>query len=101
MPVYEYREGNRIVERILPISERDRFPNRITVPRRVSVCHQGEPQHGSQLLDGWKAVEESGGTESVRRMAKGLGLSRDQIKRACLAPDHVMERPVGPGSEIV
>lgn len=101
MPVYEYREGDRIVERVLPIDRRDAFPNRLTVPRRINVCPRGEPEHGSQLLQGWKECEEDGGTDSTRQLARQMGLTREQVKQACLAPDRVMERPLGPGSEII
>lgn len=96
MPNYEFidpESGRRVIRR-LPVAERDSFPGRVTVPSRINVCPKGEPETGSQLLDGWKACEQSMGTEGVRKMARGLGLSREQVKQACLAPDSVMERPV-------
>lgn len=103
MPNYEFidpESGRRVIRR-LRVEDRDSFPGRVTVPSRVSVCPRGEPEHGSQLMDGWKACEEQGGTESARQMARGLGLTREQVKAACTAPDRVMERPLGPGSEII
>ncbi len=101
MPIYEYLENGRQVLRKLPVADRDKFPGRVTVPSRINVCPRGEPAQGSQLLDGWKAVEEQNGTGYARQMAKGLGLSREQVKQACLAPEGAMERPLGPGSQIV
>lgn len=101
MPLYEYIENGRQVIRRLPVHRRDEFPGRVVVPSRIAVCPRGEPEHGNQLLEGWKQCEESSGTEAARQMARGLGLTRDQVKRACTAPDAVMERPHGPGSEIV
>jgi hypothetical protein len=89
MPLYEYREGDRIVERVLPVAARDSFPGRITIPRRVSVCHRGEPSQGESVLAGWKDCEEKDGTEAVRQTAASLGLSREQVKQAWLAPDPV------------
>ena len=94
MPNYEYIENGKRVIRRLPVAERDSFPGRVTVPSRIHVCPKGEPEHGSQLMDGWKSCEESMGSEGVRKMARSLGLTRDQVKQACLAPDSVMERPV-------
>jgi len=89
MPLYEYLEGDRIVERVLPVARRDAYPGRIKVPRRVSVCHRGEPSQGEAVLNGWKDCEERDGTEAVRQTAASLGLSREQVKQAWLAPDPV------------
>ena len=94
MPLYEYLEAGRTVLRRLPVSRRDDFPGRVAVPSRVAVCPRGAPEHGSQLLNGWRECEESMGTEGTRNMARGLGLTRDQVKAACNAPDRVMERPL-------
>ena len=94
MPLYEYIENGKQVIRRLPVARRDDFPGRVRVPSRVNVCPRGEPEHGSQLMQGWKECEESMGTEGVRSMARGLGLTREQVKQACAAPDSVMERPV-------
>lgn len=95
MPLYEYRgpDGKTFVRR-MPVAQRDAIPGRLTVPSRVAVCPKGEPEHGSQLLNGWKQCEESMGGEGVRKLARSLGLSREQVKQACNAPDKYMERPV-------
>lgn len=101
MPAYEYEVDGRVTVRVVPVAERDRYPGRRMVPSRIFVCPRGQPEHGSELLRGWKECEESGGTESTRQMARSLGLSRSQVREFCEAPDAAMERPVGPGSEIV
>lgn len=96
MPNYEFidpESGRRVIRR-LPVAQRDSFPGRVTVPSRIHVCPKGEPEQGSQLLQGWKECEESMGTNGVRDMARGLGLTREQVKQACLAPDSAMERPL-------
>lgn len=86
MPVYEYREGGRVVVRALPVAERDTFPNRITVPSRVHVV-AGAPDPGADTLRGFHRCEERYGTESVRQCAKALGLTRDQVKKVWQRPD--------------
>ncbi len=95
MPLYEYVENGRIVERVLPVAARDSYPGRITIPRQVSVCHKGEPSHAEVTLQGWKDCEEKDGTEAVRQTAASLGLTRDQVKAVWAAPD-----PVDPMSRL-
>lgn len=92
MPAYDYLEGGRRVTRVLPVAERDSFPNRITVPDRIMVCPRGEPTQSDAVLAGYKACEEKDGTEAIRRDCAALGLTRDQVKKAWAAPDP-------PGSE--
>lgn len=87
MPCYEYLENGRVVDRVLPVARRDDFPGRITVPRRLHVCPRGAPTAENELMTGWKDCEESMGTEGVRKMAKGLGLTREQVKQVLAQPD--------------
>lgn len=83
MPNYEYIDpdsGRRVIRR-LPVAERDSFPGRVTVPSRVTVPRP-EPTQGDEVLRGFARCEEKDGTESVRQIARGLGTTRDAIKKA-------------------
>ncbi len=53
------------------------------------MCHKGEPSHAEVTLQGGKECEEKDGTEAVRQTAASLGMSREQVKQAWLAPDPV------------
>lgn len=89
MPNYEFidpESGRRVIRR-LSVAERDSFPGRVTVPSRVSVCPQGQPSQGSEVLRGFAKCEERYGTEKVRQCASAIGLSRDQVKKVWAAND--------------
>lgn len=63
MPVYEYLEANgSTTTRVLPVEERDAFPNRITVPR--SIVFVGSTQDptisANRIREGYKKLEERG-----------------------------------------
>jgi hypothetical protein len=81
MPLYEYIENGKQVIRRLPVARRDDFPGRVVVPSRIAVCPQGEPSQGAQVLRGFARCEDTYGTEKVRQCAKGIGLTRDQVKQ--------------------
>lgn len=81
MPLYEYIEHGKRVTRIVPVSQRDKFPGRVTVPSRINVCPNGDPKQGDQVLRGFRRAEETYGTEKVRLCAKAIGLTRDQVKK--------------------
>jgi hypothetical protein len=85
MPLYEFRERGGVVLRVLPVARRDDFPNRISVPSRLSVCPRGEPTQEDGLLKGWREIEEQDGS-GARRLEKSLGLTADKVKDAMLAP---------------
>jgi hypothetical protein len=81
MPVYQYLEGERLVERVLPVARRDDFPGRLAVPRRVLVCPRGRISQGEQVLRGFYEVEQR--DPSMHRQLKAnLGLSAAQIREA-------------------
>jgi len=86
MPIYEYREGGKMVLRQLPVARRDDFPNRVTVPSRVEVCPRGQPTQGDQVLRGFYRCEEKSGTASVRRIEKELGMTASQVKKVWNEP---------------
>lgn len=86
MPLYEYLEASgRIVERVLPVQERNRFPGRLTVPRRVNVCPRGAPTVAESALRGFYGVEQTGGLDEIRRECEGL--EPDQIKSIWEQPE--------------
>jgi hypothetical protein len=67
MPTYEYIENGRRVLRVLPVSERDSFPGRVTVPSRVAVCPRGPATQAQEAMDGLRKVEQQIGTGEFRR----------------------------------
>lgn len=67
MPIYEYLEDGHIVERILSVEERDKFPNRVTAPRRVKVCPRGRPSQEMDVMRGLYQVEQQLGTAGFRK----------------------------------
>jgi hypothetical protein len=83
MPTYQYKEPatGEIVERFLPVEDRDRYPGRLTVPRRVNVCPRGKPSQGAEVLRGF-AREESkpGGSAALHRTVAAAGLTPSRIK---------------------
>lgn len=82
MPVYEYREGRKTVLRRLPVEERDKYPGRITVPSRLTVCPKGAMTQGEQVLRGFYQCEQRYGTARVRQTEKALGLNHHGVKKA-------------------
>jgi len=80
MPAYEYREGGKIVVRVLPVKDRDTFPGRITIPSRLSVCPRGAPSQADEVLRGYYRSEEKLGTARVRDAEKALGMTHHQVK---------------------
>lgn len=81
MPVYEYVENGRIVERAVPVDQRDAFPGRLTVPRRVSVCPRGKPSQGSEVLRGlYREESKPGAASGLHRCMGSLGLNPSQVK---------------------
>ena len=82
MPLYEYNEGGRIVQRRLTVADRDKFPGRVPIPRRLSVCPRGQPTQGAEVLRGFYKAEQTLGGELVRKTERALGLTSDQIKKA-------------------
>lgn len=80
MPAYEYSENGRTVVRVLPVADRDKFPGRVAIPSRISVCPRGAPTQGEDVLRGFYRCEERNGTDAVRRTEKALGLTSSQVK---------------------
>lgn len=83
MPLYEYAEAGRVVERVLPIEQRDAYPHRITVPARITVP-RGLQHPGSVAAGGPQALREleikHGGHGD--RLAREMGFgSAEQIRR--------------------
>jgi len=67
MPTYEYVENGQRVVRVLPVSERDSFPGRVTVPSRVAVCPRGQQSQEQAAMNGLRTVEQQIGTSEFRR----------------------------------
>jgi len=64
MPAYEYRQddGSTVI-RVLPVDERDSYPNRITVPS--NICFVGTAYDptisANKIREGYKIIEQRGG----------------------------------------
>lgn len=90
MPLYEYNEGGRLVTRHASVAERDRWPGRVTVPRRVSVLAGSGRSEGQwqaeEVLRGFRR-EEQKDPRLNDTMRRGLGMTPDQIKDVWAQPD--------------
>jgi hypothetical protein len=64
MPAYEYREadGSKTI-RVLPVEDRDKFPNRVTVPSSIAFVGTAyDPTiTANKIRAGYKAIESKGG----------------------------------------
>jgi hypothetical protein len=87
MPAYEYIERGRTVIRVLPVADRDKFPGRVVIPRRVMVCPRGEPSQADQVIKGFYACEQKYGTARVRLTEKALGMNASNVKAVWNRPD--------------
>jgi hypothetical protein len=83
MPIYEFQEGSKIVERVLSVAERDKFPGRVTAPRRVLVCPRGETSQPHAVMNGLRKQEEKYGSAfskmwpfSVKQTREAWGKNR-------------------------
>ena len=96
MPCYQYNENGVIVERVLPVAERDAFPGRVTVPRRVMVLAGGRSEaewQAGEVLRGFRREEQKNPRlNDVVRNA--LGMTPAQVKDTWAQPDSgYVERP--------
>lgn len=80
MPVYEYRHRGKVILRRVPVAERDRYPGRVTIPSRLTVCPRGEPTQGEQVLRGFYEEELKTGSKAVRQTERALGLNHHKVK---------------------
>jgi hypothetical protein len=81
VPAYEYIEGGKTVVRVVPVADRDKYPGRVQVPRRVMVCPRGEPSQGDEVIRGFYQCEQRYGTAKVRLTEKALGMNASQVKK--------------------
>lgn len=81
MPIYEYLDqvSGRIVERFVPVAERDNWPGRLTAPRRVAVCPRGRPSQEAEAMAGLYKVEQQMGTGVF---GKGFPFTVEQTRKA-------------------
>jgi len=64
MPAYEYREADGSTTiRVLPVEDRDKYPNRVTVPSSIAFVGSAyDPTiTANKIRDGYKRIEERGG----------------------------------------
>lgn len=98
MPTYQYLENGRIVERTLPVAQRDEFPGRITVPTRVRVLTNGGKTEAEwqaeEVLRGFYRLEQKD-PNANDKMREGLGMTPAQIRDVWAQPDEY--RPQRPG----
>lgn len=80
MPIYQYYDAgtHRLLERRLPVAERDAFPGRVPIPGRFFVCPREEPSPSSSVLDGFRKVEQQLGTTALERQT---GFRSAEVKR--------------------
>ena len=67
MPTYEYIENGQKIVRVLPVSRRDEFPGRVSVPSRIAVCPRGAPSQEHAVMNGLRTVEQQMGTTAFRK----------------------------------